>query len=278
MKLEGRVAVVTGAAGGIGAALARRLLEQGAKVVASDLDDQRLEHTVAELREVAPGRIVAALGDASRHADIARFVAEAEAAFGPVDVYVANAGVGDGSGLAATEGEWELALDVNLLGHVRAARLLVPSWLERGGGYFVSTASAAGLLTQIGSATYSASKHAAVGFAEWLAVTYGDRGIGVSCVCPMGVETDLLRSGMSSADDGGGLAVAAVTGAGEVLTPLAVADRVLTAVEEETFLVLPHPEVAELVRRRADDHDRWIHGMQRYASILQGQAGKERDL
>lgn len=271
---EQHVAVVTGAAGGIGAALAQRLLESGARVVISDLDADRLEDRATELRAVAgPEVVVAVAGDASAEADIARLVDAAEDAFGPVDSYYANAGVGDGSGLAADDDQWQRALDVNVLAHVRAARLLVPGWLERGRGYFVSIASAAGLLTQIGSATYSVSKHGAVGFAEWLAVTYGDRGIGVSCLCPMGVDTDMLRTGMASEGDEGDedrTAIAAVTGAGDVLDPLTVADEVLEAVAQRRFLVLPHAEVHEFLRRKVDDHDRWIRGMQRYRAQLSG--------
>ena len=272
MQIRGTVAVVTGAAGGIGAAIAEALLAGGAQVVISDLDEQRLTATAERLHPAAgAGSVVAVPGDASSDADIARMVATAEENFGPVDLYFANAGVSDGSGLTADDEQWQLALDVNLLAHVRGARQLVPGWVERGSGYFVSTASAAGLLTQIGSATYSVTKHGAVGFAEWLAVTHGDDGIGVSCLCPMGVDTDMLRSGMSSADDEGGrVAAAAVTGAGEVLAPRDVAEQVLAAVEEGTFLITPHTDVREFLRRKVDDHDRWISGMQRYQRHLRG--------
>ena len=267
MRITDTVAVVTGAAGGIGAAIAEALVERGARVVVSDLDEQRLTATAERLG------VVAVAGDASSEDDIAAMTAAAEEHFGPVDLFFANAGVGDGSGLDATDDQWRLAVDVNLMAHVRAARQLVPGWVERGSGYFVSTASAAGLLTQIGSATYSVTKHGAVGFAEWLAVTYGDDGIGVSCLCPMGVDTDMLRSGMTSGgDDSGKVAVAAVTGAGEVLAPRDVAEQVLDAVAEGTFLITPHADVREFLRRKVDDHDRWIHGMQRYQRHLTGGA------
>ena len=265
MQVKDKVAVVTGAAGGIGAALAEALLEAGARVVVSDIDEQRLTATAERIGAVAVA------GDASSEECIAAMIAAAEEHFGPVDIFFANAGVGDGAGLAATDDQWQLALDVNLLAHVRAARQLVPGWVERGSGYFVSTASAAGLLTQIGSATYSVTKHGAVGFAEWLAVTYGDDGIGVSCLCPMGVDTDMLRSGMTSGGgEGGKVAAAAVTQAGEVLAPRDVADQVLAAVAEGTFLVTPHTHVREFLRRKVDDQDRWIHGMQRYQRQLKG--------
>ncbi|WP_346008282.1 SDR family oxidoreductase [Janibacter terrae] len=274
MRIQGKVAVVTGAAGGIGAALAEALIARGARVVIADLDAQRLTATAERLTaSVGPDAVLAVPGDASSEADITRTIAAAREHFGEVDLYFANAGVGDGSGLGATDDQWQLALDVNLLAHVRAARQLVPGWVERGSGYFVSTASAAGLLTQIGSATYSVSKHGAVAFAEWLAVTYGDDGIGVSCLCPMGVDTDMLRSGMTSGGgEGGRVAAAAVTGAGEVLAPRDVADQVLAAVAEGRFLITPHEDVREFAQRKAADHDRWIHGMQRYQRHLRGDA------
>ena len=262
-QIKDSVAVVTGAAGGIGAALAEALVEAGAHVVISDLDEQRLAATAERLG------VVAVAGDASSDEVIARMIAAAQEHHGSVDIFFANAGVGDGSGLAATDEQWQLALDVNLLAHVRAARQLVPGWVERGTGYFVSTASAAGLLTQIGSATYSVTKHGAVGFAEWLAVTHGDDGVGVSCLCPMGVDTDMLTSGMtSSGGEGGKVAAAAVTVAGEVLAPRDVADQVLAAVGEGRFLITPHADVREFLRRKVDDHDRWIRGMQRYQRQL----------
>ena len=271
MEISGTSAVVTGAAGGIGAALAQRLLEGGAAVTITDLDASRLEASAQRLRDLGHERVIAVAGDASSEDDIAASIAAAEEAHGPVDVYAANAGVGDGSGLSATEAQWDLALDVNVRAHVRAARQLVPGWVERGQGCFVSTASAAGLLTQLGSATYSVSKHGAVAFAEWLAITYGDQGVHVSCLCPMGVDTEMLRTGMSpDAGDGGALAAAAVTGAGDVLDPLVVADAVVAALADETFFVLPHAEVAEYQRRKVDDHDRWIRGMQRYNRTLEG--------
>ncbi len=263
---DGAVAIVTGAAGGIGAAVAQRLLEGGASVVVSDLDADRLAVSVERLSSVAcPDRVTGVSGDASDEGVIAAMISAAEESFGPVDLFVANAGIGDGLGLDADDDQWATVMDVNLMAHVRAARLLVPGWVQRGRGYFASTASAAGLLTQIGSATYTVSKHGAVAFAEWLAVTYGRQGVGVSCLCPMGVDTDLLRSGMG-ADDA--RAVAAVKGAGEVLDPLTVADDLLAAIAAGTFLVLPHAEVREFFARKAGDRDRWIQGMQRYAGSL----------
>lgn len=271
MDIENKVAIVTGAAGGIGAAIAQRLLEAGASVVISDLDADRLHETRDRLAKLAtPDAVVAVAGDAADSETIAQLISAADEHLGPVDLYFANAGVGDSSGLDADDARWQQALEVNVLAHVRAARQLVPSWLERGSGYFVSTASAAGLLTQLGSATYSVSKSGAVAFSEWLAVTYGGQGIGVSCLCPMGVDTNMLRGG--SDQDEGGFATrettSAVTSAGEVLDPLVVADDVLQAVADETFLILPHESVREFRRRKVADPDRWIRGMQRYATSL----------
>ncbi len=183
MKVEGRVAVVTGGGGGIGGAIAAGLVERGARVVVADLDEHAAQRVVTALREKTPGSAVAVAADVSDDEHIRGLVERAEAEFGPVDLYFANAGVTGVPGLEIEDSVWEQSFDVNLRAHIRAARLLVPRWVERGEGYFVSTASAAGLLTQIGSATYSVTKHAAVGFAEWLSVTYGDKGVRVSCLC-----------------------------------------------------------------------------------------------
>lgn len=268
MKVQGRVAVVTGGAGGIGAALAQRLLEHGASVVVTDLDDVRVKDVVERLDGVAPGRVAGVAGDCADDGDIRRVLDLAASRFGPVDLYAANAGVGLGQGLEATEAEWDTSIDVNVRSHVRAARLLVPGWLERGDGYFLSTASAAGLVTQIGSATYSVTKHAAVAFSEWLSVTYGSRGVAVSCLCPMGVNTDMLNGGAESDDETARRGAKAVTEAGGVLEPLEVADIVLEGIDAERFLILPHPEVLEYFRRKGSDYDRWIAGMRRYQESL----------
>jgi NAD(P)-dependent dehydrogenase (short-subunit alcohol dehydrogenase family) len=243
VNVDGKVAVVTGAAGGIGAALAHALAQAGARVVTTDLHGD-----------------VDVTADVSRTEDIARVL---EHAGGRVDLYCANAGLGGEQGLGDDEDQWARIIDVNVLAHVRAARLLVPGWLERGGGYFVATASAAGLLTQIGAAPYSVTKHAAVAFAEWLSITYGDRGVGVSCLCPMGVNTNMLNSGLDAQDAGTALGANIVAAAGDILEPEVVADRVLEAIAAETFLVLPHPEVLDFYRRKGTDYDRWLRGMRR---------------
>lgn len=270
MKVAQKVAIVTGGGGGIGGALVARLAADGAEVVVADLDDAAARAVSDKVNAAHPGATVSAGADVSDAAQISRLIALAESEFGPVDMYFANAGITGATGLEAGESDWDLSIDVNLRAHIRAAQLLVPQWLDRGEGYFVSTASAAGLLTQIGSATYSVTKHAAVGFAEWLNVTYGDRGIRVSCLCPMGVNTKLLYEGQESGDALGMAATRAVTAAGDVLEPDAVADVVLAAVEDERFLILPHEQVLEMYRHKGADYDRWLRGMRRYQQTLLG--------
>lgn len=274
MKVDQSVGIVTGAGGGIGAALCRRLVENGARVVATDLNAERLQFEVESIAEDHRGAIVGLAGDCASVDHIHATIDLAESTFGaPVDLYAANAGVGLGDGLDATPSDWQTSIDVNLMSHVRAAELLVPGWLERegteqGGGHFLATASAAGLLTQIGSATYSVTKHAAVAFAEWLSVTYGSRGIGVSCLCPMGVNTAMLTGGASSDSDTARQGAKAVTEAGLVLEPLEVADIVVASLATDEFLILPHPDVLEFFRRKSSDYDRWLRGMRRYQESL----------
>ena len=206
--------------------------------------------------------------DASTTDGIGALITLAGNDFGPVDVWVANAGIIGAPGLGADEADWDRIIEVNLRAHVRAAKALVPEWIERGKGYFVSVASAAGLLTQLGAAGYSVTKHAAVGFAEWLSITYGDKGIGVSCVCPMGVDTPLLTGITSSADPLARMAAAAVANAGEVMSPVRVAELTVEAVEAGRFLVLPHPVVLDMYRQKGADYDRWLAGMRRYQGTL----------
>jgi NAD(P)-dependent dehydrogenase (short-subunit alcohol dehydrogenase family) len=252
MELTDRVAVVTGAGGGIGRALVTALAGAGARVVATDVRAPD-----------APDAALARPLDVTDADATAALVAEVERELGPVDVFLANAGVAAGTDPVDTPDEvWDTVLDVNVRAHITAAKVLLPGWLERGEGYFVATASAAGLLTQIGSAPYAVSKHAAVAFAEWLSVTYGARGVRVSTLAPMGVATAMLDTG---ADEGGMSAAAtgAVRAAGEVLSPEAVADAVVAGIAREEFLILPHPEVLTFFRRKADDYERWLAGMRR---------------
>lgn len=260
MDVKDKVAIVTGAGSGIGAALTRKLVAAGAQVTAVDMDEAGVRATIADLGDQAD-RASAQTADVSSSDQIAALIAHTREKFGPVDLYFANAGIVGPNGLGDSDEEWLRAIDVNTLAHVRAARLLVPEWLERGAGYFVSTASAAGLLSQIGAAAYSTTKAAAVGFADWLSITYGDDGIGVSCLCPQGVNTAMLNW----QGDNGGQSVGSqvVTSAGAVLEPDDVADIVLQAVADEQFLILPHPEVAEYMTRKATDRERWLRGMRR---------------
>lgn len=261
MRIEGSVAVVTGAGSGIGRAVAAALRTAGAEVVAADIDAAAAARTADAIGAVGVG------ADAASNEGIATLLDTARRSFGPVDVYVANAGVPGAAGLGDDDA-WDRIIEVNLRAHVRAATALVPEWVERGRGHFVAVASAAGLLTQIGAAGYSVTKHAAVGFAEWLAITHGDNGIGVSCVCPMGVDTPLLRGMSESADAETRRAGAAVTNAGAVLDPDRVAALTVQAIIDGTFLVLPHPEVLDMYRQKGADYERWIAGMRRYQRSL----------
>jgi NAD(P)-dependent dehydrogenase (short-subunit alcohol dehydrogenase family) len=270
VKVADKVAIVTGGGNGIGGALAAKLAQQDALVLVADLDADAARAVAEGINAERPGAALAAGADVTETAQIKRLITLAESGFGPVDLYFANAGVTGAAGLDVSEKEWDRSIDVNLRAHVRAAQLLVPAWVERGEGYFISTASAAGLLTQLGSATYAVTKHAAVGFAEWLNITYGDQGVRVSCLCPMGVNTKLLYEGEQSGHPLGDLATRAVTTAGDVLEPADVADSVLAAIDEERFLILPHASVLDMYRQKATDYDRWLSGMRRYQRSLQG--------
>jgi NAD(P)-dependent dehydrogenase (short-subunit alcohol dehydrogenase family) len=252
MKLAGKVTIVTGGAGGIGAALCERFAKEGAKaVVVADID-------LAGAERVASTMVGFAFQcDVSREDDIVHLIDETEARFGPIDLFCSNAGVAvldpdwDNPASAPDDG-WARSWSVNVMAHVYAARHLVPRMCARGGGYFLNTVSAAGLMSQIGSGPYSATKHAALGFAENLAINVRDRGIGVSVLCPQGVDTAMLHGITRGVPDGDG-----------ILTPEVVADLVVAGLDAERFLILPHPEVATYFRRKADDYDRWLSGMAR---------------
>ncbi|MER6519519.1 SDR family NAD(P)-dependent oxidoreductase [Streptomyces sp. NPDC001553] len=235
--------VVTGAGGGIGAALAQRFAAEGATVVVNDLDPVK----AASVAEGIGDRALAVPGDASTIVERAR-----EALGGTVDVYCANAGLASGGDAFVDEAVWEAAWDVNVMAHVRAARALLPDWLERGNGRFVSTVSAAGLLTMIGAAPYSVTKHGALAFAEWLSLTYRHRGVQVHAVCPQGVRTDML----TAAGSAGELVLAPTA-----IEPDAVANALFDGMEKGRFLILPHPEVADYHVARATDPDRWLTNM-----------------
>jgi NAD(P)-dependent dehydrogenase (short-subunit alcohol dehydrogenase family) len=266
MDLNGRVAVVTGGASGIGRALAGRVAADGARVVVADIDGDGAGAVASALGEA---KAIGVRCDVSLDSEVGSLIDQAEDTFGPVDIFFANAGVGSGSGLDADDAVWEACWGVNVRAHVLAARRLVPGWVKRGEGYFVSTASAAGLLSQIGDAPYSVTKHAAVGFAEWLSLTFGDRGVRVSCLCPMGVNTAMLNAGLEM-EDSHGVGARVVAAAGRILEPEDVADEVVAAVRDERFLILPHPEVGEFLRRKGDDPERWLAGMRRLQAHVMG--------
>lgn len=264
MELEDRVAVVTGGARGIGFALAQAFLGAGARaVVIADLDTPELGLAGERLGERASSHGV----DVADPVALERLVAAVESDHGPIDLFVSNAGIGSGAGIDATPEQWDQIWRVNVLAHVYGARAVLPSMLARGEGYLLSTASAAGLLTQIGDLPYSVTKHAAVAVAEWLAVTYGGQGIKVSCLCPQGVRTDMIaqNTGHSSIDT--------VVSQG-LLEPVDVARATIAGLISEDFLILPHPEVAEYYRRRAADTDRWLEGMRRLQARILGALGE----
>ena len=269
MELQGTHAVVTGAAGGIGAALAARFHAEGASVVLSDLASTDVAAVAARLDALRPGSAVAVPADIGTEEGNRHLVHSAEDAFGPIDLFFANAGVGIGRDPMSPEQEWALAFDVNVHAHRWAARYLLPGWLARGSGYFCSTASAAGLLSQIGSAPYSLTKHAAVAFAEWMSITYGDAGVRVSCLCPQGVNTNMLRAGD---DPAAGPGSAVVRSAGRVLEPEEVAEVAVQTIRAETFLILPHPEVLTYLQRKTGDYDRWLAGMRKLQARIAGTA------
>lgn len=263
MRLDGRVAVVTGGAGGIGAALCRRFAAEGAAaVVVADLDAAAAEQVAAGIGPVALGLGV----DATDEAAVRELVGTVEQRYGRIDLFCANAGVATGAGLEAPTADWERAWRVNVLAHVHAARAVLPGMLDRGEGYLLQTCSAAGLLTAVGDAPYTTTKHAAVGLAEWLAITYRDRGIRVSALCPQGVQTPMLADGLAE----GHLGARVTAASGRVLTAEQVADVVVAGLAEERFLILPHEEVATYARRKAEDPDRWLGGMRSMARRLRG--------
>ena len=269
MELNGKHAVVTGAAGGIGAALATKFHAEGASVVLSDLPGTAVREVAAALDAARPGSALAVTADIGTDDGNRLLITAAEEAFGPIDLFFANAGVGVGRDPMSPESEWDLAFNVNVHAHRWAARHLLPGWLARGEGYFCSTASAAGLLSQIGSAPYSLTKHAAVAFAEWMSITYGDAGVRVSCLCPQGVNTNMLRAGD---DPAAGPGTAVVRSAGRVLEPHEVAEVATEVIRAETFLILPHPEVLTYLQRKTGDYDRWLAGMRKLQARITGMA------
>lgn len=254
LDLAGACVVVTGAGSGIGAALARRFAAGGAHVVVNDLDADAAASVAAAFGGLA------APGDVTDRGAVAALVNAATAEFGPVDLFCANAGVAVGGSQAAPVAGWDLAWQVNVMSHVHAADVLLPEWLARGTGRLMTTVSAAGLLTMLGSAPYSVTKHAALAFSEWLRATYSHRGIVVQALCPQGVRTPLFTAS--------GRLGETVMGAG-ALEPEQVADVAAAALADDRFLILPHPEVGDYAVRRATDPDRWLTGMNRLQQSLE---------
>jgi NAD(P)-dependent dehydrogenase (short-subunit alcohol dehydrogenase family) len=255
MDPDGKVAVVTGAAGGIGGALVKGLLARGARaVVATDVDGDGVERVA---REAPEGSVHARVLDVTSEDATRELAHELEATLGAIDVWFANAGVATGSDADTPDEIWDRQWRVNLMSHVYAARVLFPLWIERGEGHLVTTASMAGILSSAGDAAYSATKHAAVGLAEWLAFTYAGRGVRVSCICPGAVDTAMLRAGAG----GDAEKASAVIGGGDVITPEQAAERVLDDLAEDHFLILTHPQMREFVIGKANDPERWIRGM-----------------
>jgi NAD(P)-dependent dehydrogenase (short-subunit alcohol dehydrogenase family) len=258
MQVRNSIVVVTGAANGIGYALAKRFKAEGARGIAvADIDVDKIK---------AVAREIGALGvpcDVSREQDIQRLVRETELAFGPIDLFCSNAGIGladpdRNNAASALNGDFERSWNIHVMAHVYAARALLPQMIARGSGYFLNTVSAAGLLSQIGSATYSASKHGAIGFAECLAITHRDHGIKVSVLCPQAVRTAMIgdepEKGSASVDG--------------IISPEQVAESVMDGLEAERFLILPHPAVAGYMQRKSADYDRWLAGMSKFRRKL----------
>jgi NAD(P)-dependent dehydrogenase (short-subunit alcohol dehydrogenase family) len=266
MQLEDRVVVVTGAAGGIGAALVRELVKRGAQaVVACDVDERGVQSLANELG----GTVVARRLDVGDEQATRVLIDDVERDSGPIDIWFANAGVATGIGPEAPDDQWEQQWRVNVMSHVYAARALLPRWTDRGSGHLVTTASMAGILSSVGDAAYSATKHAALGLAEWLAFTYGAQGVRVSCVCPGAVDTAMLRAGAG----GDAAKASAVIGGGEVIAPQQAAVRILDAVAQDRFLILTHPDMQQFAIGKAQEPDRWIRGMTKLWSRAQALLG-----
>ncbi|UYM03589.1 SDR family oxidoreductase [Solicola gregarius] len=256
MSVRGQGVVVTGAGRGIGRALAARLAAEGARVVVNDLDGPA---AMAVADEIGAHAVP---GDGASEAGVADLIDAARAHLGEIDCWFANAGIDRGHGLDASEDDWAASLEVNVLAHVRAARLLVPAWVERGSGRFVVTASAAGVLTMLGSPTYSVSKHGAVAFAEWLSATYRHRGVVVQAICPQGVRTRMLEQAAALQD---------LLSRDTALAPEDVAEAMWQALQDDRFLVLPHAEVGTYYASRATQTDRWLGGMNKLQQRLEGE-------
>ncbi len=261
MELKQKVVIVTGGASGIGRALCRRFFREGAKtVVVADLDESDAKSVAAEIEGIA------VRCDVGNEKDLIELVRQTEQKAGPVDIFCSNAGIMADGGIEAPDELWESAWKIHLMAHVYAARAVIPGMIRRGGGSFLITASAAGLLNRIGSAPYAVTKHAAVGLAENLAITYGDSGIRVSVLCPQAVRTRMLPEASSARSVDG------------LLEPEDVAETVMKALVEERFLILPHPEVQNYMQRKVSDYDRWLNGMRRLKHRIEAPRCKQRGI
>ena len=258
MRIKDKVVVVTGGALGIGRALCQRFAQEGARaVVVADIDGEGASQVAAAINGTAIKT------DVSKDREVKNLVEQTLEKYGQIDLFCSNAGIaGVYGGAEVANEDWQQIWEVNVMAHILAARYVLPSMLARGEGYFLHTASAAGLLTQVNAAPYSVTKHAAVSFAEWLSIAYGDKGIGVSCLCPQGVRTRMLLGEDGARDN------FLVAGS---LSPEEVAEIVVKGIEEERFLILPHPEVAEYFQRKASDYDRWLRGMRRLRKQVMGE-------
>ena len=249
MKIEGKVIVVTGGASGIGEALCRRFASEGAKaIIVADINEEAAKVVARDINGAA------VKCDVSREEDVVQLVRFVEETYGRIDLFCSNAGIGIGGGVECTNEQWQRIWEINVMAHIYVGRAIIPAMIERGGGALMITASAAGLLSQIGSIPYSVTKHASVGLAESIAITYGDQGIKVFALCPQAVRTAM------AGPDGG---VAAVDG---LMEPVELAERVVQGLEMEQFLILPHPEVKAYIQRKTADYDRWLMGMRRLQS------------
>jgi NAD(P)-dependent dehydrogenase (short-subunit alcohol dehydrogenase family) len=255
--------VVTGCGSGIGAALARRFAADGGRVVVNDINADAAREVAASCARGHGFTAVAVPGDAATEDGVAALIERARAELGEIDLYCANAGIARRGGPEAAEADWDDSWNVNVMAHVRAARLLIGPWLDRGSGHLICTVSAAGLLSMIGSAPYSVTKHAALAFAEWMSLTYGHRGITVQAICPQGVRTGMFNGSDPQAERLLGPSV---------LQPQDVADCVVEAMADGRFLILPHPEVAQMYAGRAAEPDRWLRGMNKLQRRVSGEA------
>ena len=252
MEVQDKIIVVTGGASGIGKAMCERFAAEGARhVVVADLNGDGAAAVAERIGSSGGTGAAARQVDVGVEAELIDLIDDTESRFGPIDLFCSNAGIGLGKGLDEPDEVWDTIWRVNTQSHIWVARHLVPKMIARGGGYLLNTASAAGLLTQIGSVTYAVTKHAAVALAEWISITHGRDGIKVSVLCPQAVRTAMTADGPG------------VAGVDGMIEPEQAADAVIEALREERFLVLPHPEVAEYIRRKTTDYDRWLHGMRR---------------